>query len=149
MRTPRHLLSLVALSIALLGCETPGVGDPCNPEQVPSGGFNPTESYLETSSVQCRTRVCMVFEFSGDPSRSLQDCMTNPLPTDPPGCAGLPTDSQINERVYCTCRCKPPEGSNTIGCECPEGFTCQEDLLALGGEGIKGGYCVRSTTVTP
>lgn len=145
MRDTARLFLMIALAGAL-GCDTPGVGDPCTPEQIPSDGFNNAESYLETSSVQCRTRVCMVYEFGGNPSRSLEECMAMQLPTDPPGCAGLQTEAQINERVFCTCRCQPPPGSSTPGCECPEGFTCERDLLTLGGDGIRGGYCVRVGT---
>jgi len=115
------------------GCAAPAVGDPCTPESVPEGGFVPTEAYLETSSVQCETRVCMVYKLEGDPR---------------PGCTtGCPTDSEIRDRVYCTCRCRAPGASNAKLCDCPDGYVC-EDVLSLGGPGVQGGYCVKSNTVS-
>jgi len=119
--------ALSVLALTAVGCDSGiGVGDPCDPESVPGGGFDPQEVYLETSSVQCRTRVCMVYEIDG-----------------------LPEDSEENqENVYCTCRCDAPEGSNTPTCNCPGGFTC-ETILEQGGTGIQGGYCVKVEDVPP
>ena len=57
---------LAAFSM-LAGCTAPGIGDPCIPESIPEGGFVGSEAYLETSSVQCRTRVCMVYQLTGVP----------------------------------------------------------------------------------
>lgn len=118
--------ALTLLAIAAVGCQPgTGVGDPCDPESIPGGGFDPQEVYLETSSVQCRTRVCMVYEIMG-----------------------LPSDSEANQNdVYCTCRCDAPAGgSNTPTCDCPSGFVC-ETILEQGGTGIQGGYCVREDEV--
>lgn len=136
-------LQMVLLSSSLLlllaGCETGGVGDPCDPESVPEGGFNGAEAYLETSSVQCRTRVCMVYQLDGDPGFLVED-----------GCDPLtqacPTPGEIDERVYCTCRCRAPAGVNSPTCGCPGGFECVE-VLELGGDGIRGSYCVKDTTL--
>ena len=118
-----HLLVVLALSslaVFAVGCKSAiGVGDPCDPESIPGGGFDRSEVYLETSSVQCRTRVCMVYKTEG-----------------------LPGDVTYNEeQVYCSCRCDAPEGANTPTCACPSGFTC-ETILEQGGTGIRGGYCV-------
>lgn len=139
------LLALVALS----GCPNTGIGDPCTPENPPLGGFLPGEAYLETSSVQCRTRVCMVYQFGSaialDPTESSEECTARG--GDPAICAGLPPEQTIDERVYCTCRCSTAGGSNTPTCECPGGFTCVDNLLTLGGDGIRGGYCVRNETL--
>jgi hypothetical protein len=62
------------LLTAAAGCTTEGVGDPCEPESCPplldpdTGdvvpgvcGWEASEVYLEHFSLQCRTRVCMVF----------------------------------------------------------------------------------------
>ena len=119
--------ALTLLALAAVGCKPgSGVGDPCDPESVPGGGFDAQEVYLETSSVQCRTRVCMVYEI-----------------------AGLPDDSAANQaKVYCTCRCDAPEGSNAPTCACPGGFEC-ETILEQGGTGIQGGYCVRVEAAIP
>lgn len=122
-----RVTALALFGLAMLGCPaTSGVGDPCDPESVPGGGFDPNEVYLETSSVQCRTRVCMVYKIDG-----------------------LPSDSQANEdRVYCSCRCDAPADSNTPTCNCPNGFVC-ETILNQGGSGIQGGYCVLEEDAVP
>lgn len=152
-RAATRLCFALAAFAALAGCRATGVGDPCVPEQVPENGFQPGEAYLETSSVQCRTRVCMVYQFGSttalDPTESREDCMA--AGGDPARCALLRPAAEIDERVYCTCRCSLSEGSssNTPTCECGEGFTCRDDLLTLGGEGIRGGYCVRDSTFDP
>ncbi len=128
------------------GCEAPGVGDPCDPENVPEGGFQSSEAYLETSSVQCRTRVCMVYELQGDTRCSLGDPSGENCVNQDPNCAP-DDDNCMAQRVYCTCRCKAPAGSSTSTCECPDGYTCQE-ILELGGDGIRGSYCVKADTIS-
>ena len=144
IQTLSRSLAPACVLVFAFGCQTPGVGDPCTPEQVPPDGFQSSESYLETSSVQCRTRVCMVYQFEGNPTRTREDCELNPMGE---VCGLLPSRNEVSERVYCTCRCRPPSDSNIPGCECPEGFQCREDLLTLGGAGIRGGYCVKSSTL--
>jgi hypothetical protein len=122
--------------ILLAGCAPSGVGDPCTPEQIPEGGFNQSEVYVETSSVQCRTRVCLVFGLGGDPTNTQPDC--------PKGAESCVDQDEVDQRVTCSCRCRAPEGSNTPTCDCPSGFRCPEDpLLTQGEEGIRGSYCVR------
>jgi len=49
------------LAIYSSSCAPTGVGDPCEPEVQPEGGFRPGETLIETSSLQCRTRICMHF----------------------------------------------------------------------------------------
>lgn len=148
MKTMR-LLWLVGVGLLVGGCPSTGVGDPCVPESVPTNGFQPGEAYLETSSVQCRTRVCMVYQFGAsvalDPRESQEECLASGR--SPAECAGLQPEEKIDERVYCTCRCSSQGDSNTPTCSCPSGFTCQDDLLTLGGDGIRGGYCVRNETL--
>jgi len=134
----RQLLSFVgwvAVStlLALGGCSESAVGDPCAPEQVPEGGFLDSETYLETSSVQCATRVCLVRGLSGDPNQICDGT------DDPPECV---TDNQVERSVYCSCRCGAPEGSSLPTCSCPGGFLCEE-ILETGGDGLRGSYCVR------
>src|SRR6476661_5916075 len=99
------------------GCSTPAVGAPCLPEQIPEGGFSPKEAYIESSSVQCETRVCLVYQLAGDPR-------DNCKPTADKACA---TKSQVADRVYCTCRCDA-QGTGFGECECPSGFNCVEVL---------------------
>lgn len=140
-RVLRLLLVTASIGLVCVGCQTSGVGDPCDPENIPEGGFNGAEAYLETSSVQCRTRVCMVYQLAGDPRNTPEQTGCNPAAD--PTC--IP-DSAIEERVYCTCRCRAPEGVNSPTCGCPGGFECVE-VLELGGDGIRGSYCVNKETI--
>lgn len=144
-----RLACLGFLLVAVSGCPNTGIGDPCVPESVPDDGFQPGEAYLETSSVQCRTRVCMVYQFGStfalDPRETTEECLAGG--GDPVTCSAKPSQAVIDERVYCTCRCSSTGDSNTPTCDCPGGFTCQDDLLTLGGAGIQGGYCVRNETL--
>ena len=144
MGVVRQLLGLSLFVFSLAACTTSGVGDPCMPEQIPDDGFNQQESYLETSSVQCRTRVCMVRGLQGDPELVFyaEGDPRNTCTLDEAGCQRA---QEVEDHVYCTCRCRAPEGSNTPTCPCPGGFTC-EDVLETGGVGIQGGYCVKNTT---
>jgi hypothetical protein len=122
---PLLALSFVALSSgALAGCTASPIGDPCEPESIPPGGFDHTEVYLETSSVQCRTRVCMVYHLQGDPASADATAKDN--------------------QIFCSCRCSIGNGAeaNTPLCGCPGGYTCIDNLVTTGGSGVIGGYCV-------
>ncbi len=141
MRMTKALFSLMILGL-MAGCPSTGVGDPCVPEQIPSDGFDPQESYIEASSVQCRTRVCMVYRLDGDPSQSFEECIA--AGGSPQACTIHPTDEDINARVFCSCRCDGAGGAPT--CECGDGFTCTE-ILNQGGAGLRGSYCVPNGTV--
>ena len=138
------LISFFLLCGALAGCEAPGVGDPCIPEAIPPGpGFDQSEVYLETSSVQCRTRVCMVYNFAGNPSQSQEECFADPTG---PDCSNRQPEAEIDDRVFCTCRCgTTTQGAST--CECPSGFSCEPILDEEAGPGIAGSYCVRTATL--
>jgi hypothetical protein len=131
----------VALVGALaMGCTASFVGDPCIPENVPDDGFDPNESYIETSSVQCRTRVCLVYNFEGNPLDIRDDCGA--------GDRSCATEERVDQGIYCSCRCAFPEGRDVDTsaplCDCPSGFECRELLNVEGaGEGAMGGYCVR------
>lgn len=118
------LLLLCTLGGLQIACSE-GVGDPCTPEYVPPEGFHNTEIYIETSSVQCQTRVCGVFRYSGDPNVEFE--------TDP---------TSLERKVFCTCRCRAPN-KNFTTCECPDGFVCSEDVLKNAGDALRGGYCIR------
>ena len=130
------LVTNLLLAGVLFGCQSIGVGDPCRPESVPSDGFQDSEAYLETSSVQCRTRVCIVNHLRGNPNH-----VCDGSPTQPSDCVA---PEVIDQRVYCTCRCDGPPGTAEF-CECPEGFVC-DPVIKNGGAGIQGSYCVRSGT---
>ena len=64
----QRVLSAVLAGAALLvlaACDPPGVGDPCTPEVRPPEGqaWAYGEVSVETRSLQCRTRTCMVYHF--------------------------------------------------------------------------------------
>lgn len=139
----------MALALGAVGCAPDGVGDPCIPEAIPCGpdpnnpsgpeicGFDESESYIEASSVQCRSRLCVVNKLSGDPTQICQ-------PDGPSTAANCVRAQDLDERVYCSCRCNVPDDvqGSFPECDCPSGFSC-EDILALGADGIRGGYCVK------
>jgi hypothetical protein len=133
------------LSLAAVGCAPAGLGDPCTPEAIPGGGFSPREVYVESGSVQCRTRTCMVFHLDGNP-----ECTPNCSECGGPDtCArcgeaadcvqtGADTAAFANsdERVFCSCRCSAGGNPSLPLCQCTEGYRCVPD----GDPG--GGYCV-------
>ena len=132
-----ELMGFVAISLLAAACSSTGVGDACAPEQVPAGGFLDSETYLETSSVQCATRVCLVRGLSGDPNNLQEDeC--------PLGEATCVPAQEVADTTYCSCRCDAPSESGLPTCACPDGFTCEE-VLETGGDGLRGSYCIRET----
>jgi hypothetical protein len=71
MRTLFTWLIAAVLVGAVSGCTSEGVGDPCEPESCPTDeddpslcAWNEKEVYLEHFSLQCRTRVCMVYRYN-------------------------------------------------------------------------------------
>lgn len=130
----------ILLALLAVGCTGSPVGDPCVPENIPPEGFDSREIYLETSSVQCRTRTCMVFKLAGNPEKIAGT----------PSCDGLNcvTEAQAQNQVFCACRCSVPEGreANTPLCDCPDGYTCSDGIVQTGGPGVEGGYCVPCIT---
>lgn len=145
-------------------CETGGVGDPCVPEDEYStdfAGFSVDEVDVESRSLQCETRLCLVNHFQGrvscpygqDDARAKSDprCFI-------PG-GGVAITSAVSpqllarradDAVYCSCRCDGPDKSARY-CDCPSGFACQELVpkLSLGKEKLEqlaGSYCVREGT---
>jgi len=128
---------IVLAMLGMVGCGAPGVGDPCIPEQIPDNGFDDSEAYIESSSVQCETRVCMVWHLKGAPPET-QICMRKSNT-----CAQQPV---VNDRVYCTCRCDSGN-ARFASCTCPSGYTCTP-VLEQGSEGVRGSYCVLSKTVS-
>ena len=110
------------------------VGEMCIPSLVPPGGFTAGDTFLEASSVECETRVCLVRELAGDP---------NDICGEPDATENCVTSEQVAERVYCSCRCSAPAESTSPVCPCPSGFKCEE-ILQAGGPSLEGGYCIRS-----
>lgn len=135
-------VAISVLSLAASGCANSAVGDPCVPEAVPEGGFLPSETYLETSSVQCATRVCLVRGLPGDPNNLQPECPKDPDPLENPADSTCVFESDVERSVYCSCRCGAPAESGLPTCGCPGGFICEE-VLETGGDGLRGSYCVR------
>ena len=135
-RSVPALLGLALLGLAV-GCAPSPVGDPCVPETIPGDGFDSSEVYIETSSVQCVTRICMVYQLDGNPERIVGT----------PSCADGATDcitaSQLANHVTCSCRCDVTSAAdeNAPLCNCPDGFSC-EPVVTTGGAGVRGSYCV-------
>jgi hypothetical protein len=133
LRIARAGLSFSLFVIASSSCTPGGIGDPCLPHQpllahsndpqcaADAGCFLGSEIYVETRSVQCRTRVCMVNHWD-------QQAMPD----------------QRSADAYCTCRCAGPGDPSTL-CRCPEGFVCSE-VFTSGPEAVQGNYCVRRPT---
>ena len=139
-----ELMGFVAISLLWLagsGCASSAVGDPCVPEAVPEGGFLASETYLETSSVQCATRVCLVRGLEGDPNNLQPEC-TKDDPAGAPADSTCVSEAEVERSVYCSCRCGAPAESGLPTCDCPGGFICEE-VLETGGDGLRGSYCVR------
>jgi hypothetical protein len=137
LRTQGLAAAIVVALLGMVGCGAPGVGDPCIPEQVPDNGFDDSEAYIESSSVQCETRVCMVWHLKGAPPET-QICMRKS-----DMCA---QQAVVTDRVYCTCRCDSGN-ARFASCTCPSGYTCTP-VLEQGSEGVRGSYCVLSKTVS-
>jgi hypothetical protein len=149
MRASAVLLTLaVAIGGAAVGCAPTGQGDPCTPEAIPTGGFSNMEVYVETSSVQCRTRVCMVYRLTGSPQCTATSdlCLPSPRGACLSGmtslCLAPEVDGMIStqpnspDRVFCTCRCSAGGNSSLPLCHCTDGFVCIPDADP------GGGYCV-------
>jgi hypothetical protein len=138
-----NFIGLLFLTAASAACSDSAVGDPCIPEKVPDGGFLAKEIYLETNSLQCATRVCLVDGLDGDPKNVEEDG----CPLDPDPLGDVPStcvaQSEIDESVYCSVRCDAPEDAGGAPTQsCPSGFTCQL-ILESGAEGRRGSYCIK------
>jgi hypothetical protein len=147
------MAALLAASFGLLslasGCTASGVGDPCIPEAIPGNGFTETEVYVETSAVQCRTRVCVVFHLNGHPENLQSDgCPLTPTAA-MPGCVedrnpitnGTPFPPDDINRVFCSCRCRAGEGNPNLPiCACSDGYHCADEGYCVPHE-ADGDYC--------
>jgi len=155
MRTSAVLVSATLVGVCLAiagGCAPAGQGDPCTPEAIPANGFVANEVYIETSSVQCRTRVCMVYHLTGNPecvtgdprcsSTTSNACVYMAGTTTTNLCVGtddpamVQIDANSPDRVFCTCRCSAGGNSSLPLCQCTDGFRCVPDTDP------GGGYCV-------
>ena len=114
------------------------VGDKCSPAFVPQGGFSDREVYLETGASDCGTGACLVYHVTGDPRSGCAEGSD----------AGCADAFDIDQRIFCTCRCAAPGVDPIDLCTCGEGFSCV-DTLGDAPEGLRGSYCVRDGTFSP
>ncbi len=101
-----------AMVLLLIGCAPTGVGDPCTPEVEPEGGYLVSDVVLETSSLQCRTRACLVFNLESFCTKRCEidsDCLADTF-EEGPGQDGLgPAYCEANVQIG---------GPATIGTYC-------------------------------
>jgi hypothetical protein len=131
------------------------VGEACLPKPVPEGGFSEQEVYVQTRSTECATGVCLAFHLNGDPTPGCTEADAGDTPAcgarrlgdgAHPECEHAPRcadPKNVDDRVYCSCRCKAPDGADE--CKCPSGFVCI-DALQNAHDTLRGGYCVRDGT---
>jgi hypothetical protein len=106
MNKPRLALLAIVMGLTGIACADTGIGDPCSPARpAPVGGatrgyFVSQEIYLETRSLQCRTRVCMVWKW---------DEQARP--------------EEESKRSFCTVKCEQDS-------ECPTDFRCVTAFVA-------------------
>ncbi len=149
-----------ATLLASAGCDPGHVGDPCLPDAEYSATFPPfslREVYLESRSLECATRLCLVNHFQGRVSCPLGQTTTDGEPACfVPGATervqtevpAWDLDRPASRTVYCSCRCDGPDPGARY-CECPSGFECRklapETDLDLDAE-LAGSYCIKSET---
>jgi hypothetical protein len=157
--------------LGTVGCKPGGIGDPCIPEDEYTenfSGFALGEVNVETRSLQCESRVCLVNHFRGrvscphgqteadlalDPGApercripgtdgsQLTDAVSVPVPARQP-------ERDPDAAVYCSCRCDGPDPEARYR-KCPSGFACEPliDDLSLGFDRqLIGSYCIRRGT---
>lgn len=174
LRTLPRVVPVVAFIAALAstGCESPGIGDPCVPEDEYHANFSNfavSEANIESRSFQCETRLCLVNHFQGRVSCPYGQTPENlSLPADAPERCRLPgtdgvgagesvdvavkpwlVERPADDSVYCSCRCDGPD-PNASYCECPSGYACEELVPTLGAsqdrQQLAGSYCIKAGT---
>ena len=100
-------LTMFLLVNVLWGCGSSGVGDPCTIPNPTSGTacpyvevgscFSGAEIYIETQALQCRSRVCMVYQWDQNALLGMQ----------------------MSDHEFCTCKCGGPGDPSTF-CNCSE-----------------------------
>jgi hypothetical protein len=128
------LSAVAALAALPTACQSGGVGDPCTPEdeyQTVFSGFDVAESYLESRSFQCSTRICLVNHFQGRVScplgQAAADVHTCNGPGDPPCASGescVPSGTLAPACAACDTAADP----GCVAMPCPTGLTCDPTL---------------------
>ncbi len=155
----------LGVMVCAIGCQSGGVGDPCVPEDEydqTTSGRGIDEVGLETRSLQCETRLCLINHFQGRVScpYGQTDADLAKPDTDPARCrvpdstdaVTVPVSAWNTSRpaaraVYCSCRCDGPDPGARY-CECPSGFSCTSLVpdFGFGATELPGSYCVQDGT---
>ncbi|MEZ4225154.1 MAG: hypothetical protein R3B13_29655 [Polyangiaceae bacterium] len=136
--------------------ETSGVGDPCVPEDEVNAdfaGFSLGEVSVESGSVQCESRLCIVNHFQGrvgcaqGQEEGQGSCRTANGDDVTSAVKAWDLDRPASSTVYCSCRCDGPT-TGARYCECPSGYSCRKliDNLGLGQDELAGSYCIKDGT---
>jgi len=128
------LVSVGALGLVPIACQSGGVGDPCTPEDEYTStfsGFNVDEENIESRSFQCATRICLVNHFQGRVS-----CPQGQDATQLVQCKGLTDGEKVgttcgankacaqSEVFSPTCSVCPANDTTCVAIACPNGLTC-------------------------
>jgi len=136
------LVSVGALGVLPVACQSGGVGDPCTPEaeydaQFP--GFRVAQEFIESRSFQCATRICLVNHFQGRVSCPYGQAVNNMKP-----CSGE-DDTSCGAGV----ECRP---SQTLAPDCACDASKPGDCAAPDKCGVQGLVCdakLKICTCTP
>jgi hypothetical protein len=131
------LVSVGALGLLPVACQSGGVGDPCTPEdeynaQFP--GFSVSDEEIESRSFQCATRICLVNHFQGRVSCPQgQDATTLVScngPNDTTTCKTTTTGKAcVQSEVYApTCNTCPAGDSTCVVNACPGDLQCIDGI---------------------
>jgi hypothetical protein len=123
------VVSVAALAVIPVACQSGGVGDPCTPEDeydARFAGFNVAEGYIESRSFQCSTRICLVNHFQGRVSCPLGQSANGIHP-----CAG-PKDATCAAGEQCVpsatlspaCTMCAAGDPSCVQVPCPAGLQC-------------------------
>jgi hypothetical protein len=138
-------IAFAVAALGAIGCTDEGVGDPCIPETIPCNsegekcGYKASEAYIEATSVQCRSRLCIVYKLDNDTQGTIPSDPRTLCSNSGESADGCVSDEALAKSVYCTRRC-------VSDADCPTEYTC-EPVLSLGGPGIRGSYCVKGAAV--
>lgn len=105
------------------------IGTVCEPHVAPDAGYRLDRSYVDQRSAQCSSGVCLVDAAQALP---LSPCL------DSSECS-----ADVDDLVYCSCRCDPKGDQSRARCACPGGFECRDILAPSAPSELAGGYCVR------
>ena len=127
------LVSVGALGVLPLACQSGGVGDPCTPEDEYNTlfpGFKVAEENIESRSFQCSTRICLVNHFQGRVSCPYGQAESQVRPCDPNLTNSCGDDATcVGAETYSPeCDCDPDKPNDCANACGVAGLTCNPDL---------------------